>query len=172
MLSIATVSMLLSGLAGCGADNQAADFREMQLDTTINRQGGLGGRNDLQGQVDHDGGFFNQGRQPGEVTIGEDRPRGFGTDYGQGRAGGFFGLDGDRQGQHGAGRLAANQNEPTRTQGSTIDRIEEMDGVRQVRARGDVIEIQLNDDIDNGKVRDIEREAKRIAANHTVRVIR
>ncbi|MFC0470903.1 hypothetical protein ACFFHM_10450 [Halalkalibacter kiskunsagensis] len=168
-LSLAAATMLLGGLAGCGVDNQATDIGTNHYETGT-RQGalgvdtgpGIGARNDLGGRVDHDGGFFRDQRQAiGEVEIGNERPRGFGTDFGQGRAGGFFGLDGDRQGQRAAAQ----------TSQRTLDRIEEIDGVEQARVSGNVIEITVNEGIDKRRAVEIKRQAQTLADNKTIRVV-
>ncbi|WP_332634147.1 hypothetical protein [Halalkalibacter flavus] len=200
-MSVAAAAILVSGLAGCGVDNQATDTGTNQQQGIgaadrhsafgVDRRGpGVGVRNDLGGQVDHDGGFFRgQGREPGEVEVGRDRPRGFGTDFGQGRAGGFFGLDGDRQGQRGtaqgqtrgAGRengqvlrrdhdRIVGQNQVQRnglTIQSLLSRIQNINGVKEARMSDNVIEITVDDRADKEEVK---RKAEKIAEGKTLRL--
>ncbi|MDT8858854.1 hypothetical protein N0O92_01340 [Alkalihalobacillus sp. MEB130] len=200
-LSVATALMLLGGLAGCGADNQATDMGANQHRTGAlgigadRQQPGIGARNDLGGQVDHDGGFFRnqgQGHVPGEVEVGHERPRGFGTDFGQGRAGGFFGVDGDRQRAHGTprdngGTYDAGQRNlltdhdpiagPNNVQANqvtvqrTLDQIENIDGVREARVSGSVIEIRVAEGTSDAKEGEIERQAQKLAEHQTVRIV-
>ncbi|MCL7746833.1 hypothetical protein [Halalkalibacter alkaliphilus] len=197
-MSVAAAAILVSGLAGCGVDNQATDMQQQGIGAAdrhsafgVDRRGpGVGVRNDLGGQVDHDGGFFRgQGRQPGEVQVGQDRPRGFGTDFGQGRAGGFFGLDGDRQGQMGTAQGQARGTDRERQGGITrgqnqdggqqqaqrngltiqslLSRIQDIDGVKEARMSDNVIEITVNDGADKGEVK---RKAEKMAEGKTLRL--
>jgi hypothetical protein len=177
-MSVAAATMLLGGLAGCGADNQATDMgannyqgaraqdmrdggattgrrqgegpltdmmtRDDRRGTTglradrtghrmTGRDGGLFGR---QGRAGQDRGMFGgqgQGLFGGQGTTGQTgqgglfggqertghtgtgltgagRTTGLGQDVGQGRAGGFFGLERDGRGQAGQGQTRTHLN--------------------------------------------------------------
>ncbi|KHF39127.1 hypothetical protein [Halalkalibacter okhensis] len=182
-MSVVAATMLVSGLTGCGVDNQAThpyETEHRQGTLGINDSPGIGTRNDLGGRVDHDGGFFTgQRHSPGEVEVGEDRSRGFGTDFGQGRAGGFFGIEGHRQErtqQGGSGVLAEKNHidgayDVQHNQTLQTARILEIDGVQEARVRGQVVELTVDEKVGERKARQIKQQAQKLAKNHTIRVV-
>ncbi|WP_227937835.1 YhcN/YlaJ family sporulation lipoprotein [Alkalihalobacillus deserti] len=105
-MSVAAATMLLGGLAGCGTDNQATDMGANNYQTgaraqdmrdggaTTGRYQGEGPLTDMMTRDDRTTTGLGTDRS-GQRGIGQGRTGQTGLDAGQGRAGGFFGLERD-----------------------------------------------------------------------------
>ncbi|GAE28376.1 hypothetical protein JCM9140_4597 [Halalkalibacter wakoensis JCM 9140] len=181
-LTIAMVSLIVTGLSGCGADNQAGVGADGQ------RQGILGiNQNDTD--------MLNERNNKQDSTLeraglGNELPQNWGTDLGQGR--GFLDADRNDQGrmrvaQDNGGMYRAGDRDllsdhdpiagPNQIQENqvtvqhTIKQIEKLDGVKEARVSGSVIEIRVAEGTEEETEANIEREAQLFSGHQTVRIV-
>ncbi|GAE36978.1 hypothetical protein [Halalkalibacter akibai] len=183
-LTVAALCLILSGLSGCGANNQAG----VGID---------GQRSGAMGVDQHGTGMLNeryneQVHTLEEAGLGNELPQNFGTDLNQGQGEGFLGTERNRQGQFGvaqdnggmyragdrnllsdhdpiAGPNQVQENQVTVQR--TIKQIEKLDGVKEARVSGSVIEIRVAEGTNEETEANIEREAQLLSGRQTVRIV-